>query len=93
MLRKEQTEGFISLSVYTDIPHVIGKQHCRGEHSSPAVRLADITTLTTLRTVSSMRGGFTKLSPLPEEMPDRAEESIRANTVRPYKFLFNKNNY
>jgi hypothetical protein len=40
-----------------------------------------------------MRGGFTKLSPLPEEMPDRAEESIRANTVRPYKSLFNKNNY
>ena len=44
------------------------KAHRRGEHCSPVTPL----TPTALRATSSKRGGFAKLSPLLEEMPDRA---------------------
>ena len=48
------------------------KVYRRGEHGSPGTLL----TPTALRATSSKRGGFAKLSPLIEEMPDRAEESF-----------------
>ena len=44
----------------------------RGEHRSPGTPLNP----PALRATSSRRGGFAKMSPLLEEMPDRAEESF-----------------
>ena len=68
---------------------IVSGVSCKDEHGSPVsaslLRSADMIIPTALRAAFSEREGFLPLSPLIEEMPDRAEESTRANHVHPYE--------